>query len=486
MLPLVAEVVKDTHGAAPHLMPLDGVTQHSTYAVASWLLKIVNAVLTPFGLQDDHTVETIVYAIVVFVVAFAIGFITQWAAVWIIHRLGNRGQNTLYGFLLEQKFFVKIGRVIPAIVFLILIQFTLVSTRSELAGWLTRLTWIYVVFTVASALNALIGGIWLNIDSRKNKRHLPLNGLVQLFKGIIWIIAFIVAVAVIVNKSPGALLAGLGAFAAVLMLIFKDSILGLVAGVQLSENDILHVGDWIKVDGTNANGTVIDVSLTAVKVQNWDKTVTSVPPYNLVSGSFTNYKPMQDTGTRRICRVVLIDTNTILPATDEILAAVRKIPMMDSYITSKLAQKAAGKECDVNNPAGLADGTIETNLGLFRAYVRMYLDASPLVSHDDTCFVSTLEQTPSGVPLQIYCFTATSSWLPFEAMTDVIFEHIQAVMPQFSLSPFKNPSGRDTILEGYVAYQDPDSIFALPQPWLKPGYKPNAPVQPSVTDTSNN
>ncbi len=266
--------------------------------------------------------------------------------------------------------------------------------------------------------------------------------------------AAIIIVAVILDKSPARLLAGLGAFAAVLMLIFKDSILGVVAGVQLSENDSLHVGDWIKVHGTEANGTVAEVSLTAVKVQNWDKTTTTIPPYSLISSGFTNYRTMQKSDTRRICRSYMIDADSVLPATDE-------------HITKKLAQKAAGKVADVDNPEGLVDGTIDTNLGLFRAYMKMWLDANPHISHDSDCFVSTLAQTPSGIPFQVYCFTATSRWFPYEAIQDTVFEHLAAMLRFFSLYTFENPSGRDTVVDGYISPgKNINTVFGVPYPFF--------------------
>lgn len=463
---LTDTVGTDSAQVVAPVIPLGAATHESTYAVASGLLDIVHAVLKPVGLGNSDTAETVAYAIVVFLVAMLVGVVTKWIVLKLIDCFKPKTQQTLFGFLSQEGFFVKIVKVIPAFVFLILIQFTLVTLQGHVAEWLTKLTWLYVLFVTAQAISALIGGVWRNVDSRKNKRHLPLNGLVQLLKGILWIIVIIIAVAVLVNRSPTTLLAGLGAFAAVLMLVFRDSILGVVAGVQLSENDSLHVGDWIKIPGTDANGTVTEVTLTSVSVLNWDKTTTHVPPYSLVSGSFTNMRSMQVSKTRRICRSIIIDSDTIAPTTPELLAKIRKVPFMAAYITAKLAQKAAGRTVDVDNPDGLVDGTIETNIGLLRAYVKMYLDASPLVSHSDTCFVSLLEQQPSGVPLQVYCFTSTSSWLPYEAMMDTIFEHIMSMLRHFNLSPFKNPSGRDTILEGYVGNHDTDDIFALPRPWL--------------------
>lgn len=352
-----------------------------------------------------------------------------------VRRLSRHWDNDLYRFLRQEMFFTKLCRIIPAIVFLIFIQFTLMSMHNRLADILTRITLLYVIYVTVMALSAFIGAVWANIDAKRNKKHLPLRGLVQLIRGIIWIIAIIIAVALLVNKSPASLLAGLGAFAAVLMLVFKDSILGLVAGVQLSENDSLHVGDWIKVNGTDANGTVIEVSLTAVKVLNWDKTTTMLPPYSLVSGSFTNYRSMQLSNTRRIQRTYMIDADSVVPLTPDMLEEFRSIQFMDNYITRKLAQKAAGKVEDVNNSEGLADGTIDTNLGLFRAYMRMWLDNNELIArgNDNTCFVSTLQQTGGGIPFQVYCFTDTSAWLPYEAIQDTVFEHLATMLSRFRL-----------------------------------------------------
>ncbi|MBD5267919.1 MAG: mechanosensitive ion channel family protein [Bacteroides sp.] len=436
----------------------------TTYTVAKGLLDISEWILSWVGLAGNKVAETWIYAIVVLAISMVVGYVTKWIVLGILKRFGQKLSSDLYTYLTGEFFFTKLCRMIPALTFLVLIQFTLVETHTQIADILTKITLLYVLYVTGVAVTALISAIWKHVDARRNTKHLPLNGLAQLIKGIVWIVLTIIAVAILVNKSPGSLLAGLGAFAAVLMLIFKDSILGLVAGVQLSQNDSLHVGDWVKIDGTDANGTVTEVSLTAVKVLNWDKTTTSVPPYSLVSGSFTNYRSMQMSNTRRIQRSYIIDHDSIVPATPELLESLRSVPFMNDFITKKLAQKAAGKVEDVNNSEGLVDGTIDTNLGLFRAYLRMWLDASPYVSHDDTCFVSTLQQTENGVPLQIYCFTSTSAWLPYEAMMDTIFEHISAMMTQFHLIAYQAASGRDTILEGLVSVKDAQSIYGMPQP----------------------
>ena len=442
-------------------------TEEGTYAVARMIMNIVDWIFNLFGLSHHPTLELWVYSILVFAISWGIGYITQLVILFIVNQVGKRWKNPIYADLRNAGFFHKISRIIPALYFLIFIQFTM-QQHSELSNWLSRATWIFLAFIVARCLTIVTYIVWNHVDKRENKKHLPLKGLVQLICGLIWIIFAIVAVSIIVDKSPGTLLAGLGVFASVLMLIFKDSILGLVAGVQLSENDSVHVGDWIAVDGTNANGTVLEVSLTEVKIQNWDKTVSSVPPYNLISGTFTTYRPMQESNTRRIARTYLIDSESVVEATPDLIAKISEIPLMKDWIEKKQAQKAAGKEYCVNNPEGLADGTIDTNLGMFRAYMKMWLLANPNISHVDDLFVNTLQQSQNGIPFQVYCFTSTSAWIPYEGIQSAVFEHVAVMLTKFNLFVFENESSRATVLEGVMSRQLPagESVFGLPTPMI--------------------
>lgn len=443
------------------------ITGGRSYRIAEFIMNIVDWILGVLGLSHHPTLVTVLYALVVLGVSLVAGYVAQWIIFAILRQIARRWDGGIYRSLREVRFFDKLCRMVPALVFLILIQFTL-SAHNVLSGVLTKLTLVYVVIVTAIALSALVVAVWQHVDARENKRKLPLKGLAQLARGILWIVAAIVIVAILVDKSPATLLAGLGAFAAVLMLVFKDSILGLVAGVQLSENDSLHVGDWIKVNGTDANGTVTEVNLTSVVVLNWDKTTTTLPPYSLVSGSFTNYRSMQQSNTRRICRSYMIDADSILPSTPAMLDNIRKVPFMDDYITKKLAQRAAGKVADVDNPEGLVDGSLDTNLGLFRAYMKMWLDANPCIAHDCDCFVSTLPQTAAGIPFQVYCFTATSKWFPYEAIQDGVFEHLASMLRFFQLYTFENPSGRDTVVDGYLSPGgDIDLVYGVPYPFFQ-------------------
>lgn len=475
---MIANLIAPAATAASKALPKMEIGRNeSTYTIARWIMELDYLVLDFLGLEHHHTLFIWIYAALVFMIAFGIGYIAKWITIAAVRIAGKSIKTDFYLNLRKHEFFIKLCRIIPALVFLIFIQFTLAS-QGSLGAWLTRLTWIYIMFIAAKAFNTFVDVIWEHFDARENKRKLPLKGLVQLAKGIIWILVAITVIAILADKSPTSLLAGLGAFAAVLMLVFKDSILGVVAGVQLSENDSLHVGDWIKVHGTDANGTVAEVSLTAVKILNWDKTITTVPPYTLVSGSFTNYRSMQTSNTRRISRSYLIDADSVVQTDDAMIAAYARIPLLAEWITKKLAQRDAGKECDADNPEGLADGSLDTNLGVFRAYMKIYLDSNPHISHDpaDTCFISTLAQTSTGIPLQLYCFTNTSAWTQYEAIQSAVFEHVAVMLYRFNLYTFENPSGRDTIIDGYMSPgKNPDALFGLPYPFFNDSGTPDQP-----------
>ena len=474
--------------ASGHTPGLPDVSLHDapqgTFTVAHWLMDFVRWFLGLFHAQDNSFLFTAVYSIVVFIVSCIVGYVIKWIILGIVRMVGKRWKGFDYQALTEKHFFTKCARIVPAITFLILIQFTL-NSKLVLASWLTRLTWIYFSFVLSDAVCVLIDVMWTRIDARENKRKLPLKGLVQLLKGIIWIIFAIISFAIILDKSPGSLLAGLGAFAAVLMLVFRDSILGVVAGVQLSENDSLHEGDWISVAGTNANGIVTEVSLTAVKVLNWDKTTTTLPPYSLVSQGFTNYQSMSNSNTRRIQRSYMIDADSVVECDEVLLNEFAQIPLMKDWIEKKIEQKKSGKEIDAGNPDGLANGSIETNLGCFRAYLKMWLEQDPMISKaspDDTLFVRTLPQTANGIPLEIYCFTSTSAWVTYEAIQSKVFEHIAVMLYRFKLYTYESPSGRDTIIDGYICPgKSPAPIFGIPYPFF---YGSGTPADPGIEPTA--
>lgn len=442
-----------------------------------WLADLAYAVLHRLGLNPHPHLAAVVYCIIVLVMAAGIGLLIKWGARGVIHIFSKRVRSDFARIIIQGRVITRLSDLIPPLIYLMLLHFTAWQYET-LTGILINLTLIYIILRCVMAASAFVKVVWLYFDARQNRRKLPLKGLAQLAVGLFWIIGVIIIVAIVVNRSPAALLAGLGAFAAVLMLVFKDSILGVVAGVQLSQEDSLHVGDWISVpssgtDGTD--GTVEEVNLGSIKVRNWDNTTTMLPPYSLVSGSFVNYRSMVEGGARRIRRTFMIDADSLRLLGDADLEEYKSIPYMKEWIEAKQKQRAAGREYAAANPEGLADGTIDTNLGLLRAYMKMYLEHSADIDHTRTCFVCTLQQTNGGIPLQIYCFTSTSAWMAYEAIQSAVFEHLAVVLPRFGLCTFENPSGRDTIAEGYISGRsDVESVLGAPSPFLVPEQRPAA------------
>ena len=337
--------------------------------------------------------------------------------------------------LLKGKTLARCCYIIPPLVVLALAPFALEESHSTYTV-VVRIAGIYALFALAAGLGAVFTFIFNYYNTYENKRKLPLKGLVNVAIGVVWIIIVILSVSVALDKSPGLLLTGLGAFAAALMLVFKDSILGFVAGIQLSENDMIHVGDWIVVPDTIANGVVLDMTLTTVKVQNWDNTIVTLPPYSLVQSSFQNWRGMSESGCRRIVKNLTIDITSVKSITpDEADALAARYPLLKEFVDN--LRKNNGLE--QNNP-GLTpiNGTIETNLGLFRAYCCLYIYNNPFINNVQQILVRILDPTNGGLPLQVYCFTATTDWNKYEGIQSAIIEHISTVCGDFGLDIYSS------------------------------------------------
>lgn len=259
----------------------------------------------------------------------------------------------------------------------------------------------------------------------------------------LWSIGIIIVVAELLGKSPFSLLAGLGASAAILMLVFKDSIMGFVSGVQLSANDMLKVGDWITMPKYGADGIVFEVTLNTVKVRNFDNTITTIPPYLLVSDSFQNWRGMRESGGRRVKRSINIDMTSVRFCTPEMLEKYRKIQLLKDYIEqTEAVVEAYNKENGIDNEV-LVNGRRQTNLGVFRAYLTAYLKSLPVVNTELNCMVRHLQPTDHGLPVELYFFSTIKDWIPYEGVQADVFDHVLAIIPEFDLRVFQSPSGAD-------------------------------------------
>lgn len=293
------------------------------------------------------------------------------------------------------------------------------------------------------ALFSLLDAFQDLMRRRAKQVHFPFRGIIQTIKLITSVLIVIVAFSILMGESPLILLSGLGALSAVLMLIFKDPILGLVAGIQLSANEMLSVGDWLEMPKYGADGDVTDIALTTVKVQNWDKTITTIPTYALISDSFKNWRGMSEAGGRRIKRSILINTSSIRFLTEEDLHRLKKADLVDGYLSEKIEAIERSNAESQSDMSSLINGRRLTNVGTFRGYLVSYLEKHPQINHSFTLLVRQLEPTSQGLPIQIYCFTNTTKWKDYEGIQSDIFDHVFAVLPEFDLRAHEAPTGTD-------------------------------------------
>lgn len=302
---------------------------------------------------------------------------------------------------------------------------------------------IYLIFAILFAADAFLNAIVALYRRLDFSHKMPIKGFLQVAKIFLWAIAIILSLSIIMGKSPGYFLTGLGAMTAILMLIFKDSILGLVAGIQLSTNKMLRVGDWVEMPKFGADGDVIDISLATVKIRNWDKTITTIPTYAMVSDSFKNWRGMSESGGRRIKRSINIDMNSVKLCDENMLARFKRFQYISAYIGRKTEEVAEYNAKNNVNSRELVNGRRLTNLGTFRAYLEAYLNNHKMINKDLTFLIRHLQPTEKGLPIEIYIFSSEKRWVNYEGIQADIFDHILAVIPEFELKVFQNPTGSD-------------------------------------------
>lgn len=313
-----------------------------------------------------------------------------------------------------------------------------------LAGVLKMASAIYLLISSYFVIDSLTNAIQGILGQTRIASHLNLTSIAQVVKLVAALVIFLLCIAVLLQKPVFAILSGLGILASVLMLVFKDVILGFVAGIQLATNRMLSIGDWLEMPSHNADGDVEEIGLTTVKVRNWDKTVTTIPTHALISQSFKNWRGMSESGGRRIKRCILIDTNTIRLCDEEMLERFREIEHISEYLSEKeMAIESANETLSSEHAQNRVNGRRLTNIGTFRAYIEAYLRNHPDINQDMTLLVRQMEPTGKGLPIQVYCFSSIKEWAAYESIQADIFDHLFAVAPEFGLRVFQEPSGSD-------------------------------------------
>ncbi|MCB5225382.1 mechanosensitive ion channel family protein [Alishewanella sp. 16-MA] len=374
----------------------------------------------------------------------------SWLANFLVKHILLRSVFSLLGLKKSQceqrgldfRFVNRLSNVVPALVISTLVN--RVPLLPELLVQVTiNVTNAFIVLTIAIALSNLLTLINSLYARREDARSKPIKGYIQLLKIVIYAVAVILMIASLFDRSPLILLSGLGAMAAVLMLIFQDTILSLVASVQISSNDVIRVGDWVEMPQLHADGNVIDIALHTVKIQNWDKTITTIPTRRFMTDPFKNWRGMQDSGGRRIKRSLMLDQQSVHFLSEEQIKKLCRFRLLTQYISDKQADIAAWNAELKEQGREPVNTRRITNLGTFRAYVTQYLKSHPHVHQDMTMMTRQLAPTPEGLPLEIYCFTNTIAWVAYEGIQADIFDHLFAILPEFGLRVYQHPSGKD-------------------------------------------
>ena len=381
-------------------------------------------------MTDDES--TLIKMAITITVAILIYIISRKWLSKLLKKVVGKTKSTWDDILYDQGFFRKLASLIPPFTAYIVLTFITWEYKYVLRRLVDIWLIIVTLFIITSLLNA-INKIYESYPVSKNR---PITFFIQLIKVFLYTVVVITVVSVLVNKSPEHLIVGLSAFAAVLLLIFKDSILGFVAGIQLTSNNMIRIGDWIQMDKNNANGVVLEVNLYTVKVQNWDMTISMVPTYQLVSESFTNWRGMQESPGRRIMRSINIDIDSVHFLSHDEVVKFASSAFLKDYIAQMVA-----KQGDINkDKITILDERKLTNIGIFRYYMDAWIEANPDINTNMTHMVRQLQPGPTGMPIQIYCFSAIQEWVTYEKVQADIFDHIMAVLPEFGLKVFEYKS----------------------------------------------
>lgn len=399
----------------------------------------------PYMVEAATLVGLLVSCVVAYVLARRLGL---RAARFLVERTEAEWDD----ILLRRGVFGKLAWIAPALV----LYYFAYYFSSELQGILQRFLLAYIVVVVVAGLLSLIGAVDTIYRSTGRSRELPIKGYLQVVQIAVVLVGAIVLFSTLLDKSPIGILSGLGAATAIILLIFRDTILSFVASIQLATNDMVRIGDWITMEPYGADGEVVDVALHTVKIQNWDKTISTVPTHKLMQESFRNWRGMMESGGRRIARSIQVDMTSVRFLEPEDRQRLAKVVLLRHYLEEKDRDIDAWNEAHGVDPESPLDGRRLTNLGTFRAYLDAYLRANPNIRSDMTFLVRQLPPSGEGIPIEIYVFSKDQRWAAYEHIQADIFDHLLAALPVFGLRVFQRPTGHDLrLLAGLGAPSDP-------------------------------
>jgi miniconductance mechanosensitive channel len=405
-------------------------------------MKELATFLNGFGVAINQTTSLILVLSIIFIFSLLVHFVLHVIVLRTFERMAKSSSHLGLQIITENKLFQRLALTLQGVI--VNIQAVLwLEKGSEISTFLIIAAQLWIMLYSLLSLFSLLDVIYNFSQKLTFASNIPLKGIFQGVKLISAIVIGIMMISRIIGQSPAILISGLGAMAAVLMLVFKDPILGLVAGIQLSANRMLKLGDWLEMPKFGADGAVTDIGLTTVKVQNWDNTITTIPTYALVSDAFKNWSGMSQSGGRRIKRSINIDTTSIHFLSNEEQQRLINARLLKPYMDSRSKEIEEYNRTHNSDTSSVLNGRSMTNVGTFRVYLTEYLQNHPRIRKDMTLMVRQLAPGVDGLPLEIYCFTNTVAWLEYEAIQADIFEHIFAVIEEFGLRIHQSPTGND-------------------------------------------
>jgi len=395
----------------------------------------------------DMAMTQLFKMIILLVIMVFAAVVLWWIGQQIINRLLEkviRKTNTDWDdVLMEQGVFRKLGHIVPAAVVSELSPIVFSDYPAAIPA-IEQVTDAFVMLVIIRVIVSFIGAMSIFLHRSPKFKDKPIASFTQLAKIIVWSIGGIALFGIVLGKNPLTIFTALGAVSAVLILVFKDTILGFMASIQLTINDMVRIGDWVSVPQYGADGDVIEINLTTVKVANWDKTISTVPTYSFVSDSFKNWRGMQESGGRRIKRSINLKISKVKFCDQEMLDRFSKVDLVKDYIAQRQKEiDAYNSDKHIDTKSSVANGRRMTNIGILRAYILSYIKQNPNINQDMTCMVRQLEATEKGVPLEVYCFSSIQAWVDYERIQSDMFDHILAAVSQFDLEVFENPAGSD-------------------------------------------
>jgi miniconductance mechanosensitive channel len=396
--------------------------------------------LNRLGLEEGYAepIGWLIGVAIIIILALIANFVVKRIFLKILQLVVKGSKSDWDDIILKRKVFHRLANLAPALV----IYFAAPMFPAA-QDWIQRITVSGMALIFLLSLNAFANAVVDIYNKYEISQERPIKGVVQIIMILAYALGAVFIIATLMNRSPWVLLSGIGAMTAILLLIFRDSILGFVAGMQLSANRMVRLGDWIEMPKYGADGDVIDITLTTVKVQNWDKTISTIPTYALITDSFKNWRGMSESGGRRIKRAIYIDMNSIKFCNREMLDRFEKIQYLRDYIKNKRKEIEEYNIAHKVDTSTLVNGRNLTNIGTFRAYIVAYLKNHPKINQDMTFLIRHLQPMATGLPIEIYVFSSDQVWANYESIQADIFDHILSVVPEFDLRVFQNPTGSD-------------------------------------------